>query len=276
MQREMTQHEQDLEYIRNFRLLDDDFAKKVLDDEKCTELVLQIIMEKPDLKVLRVQTEYEIHNIWGRSVRFDVDAVDSTGNEYNIEIQRADRGAEPKRARYNSSLIDANALSRGEKSECLPETYIIFITENDVLSKGLPIYHIERTIQETGEIFDDKAHIIYVNSEITDNTPLGILMHDFRCTSAQEMQYSVLSERVRYFKENEKGVGSMCKAMEEMRDRAEARGMAKGIEQGIEQGIIKSIKALIDNAHYTAQQAMDILNIDADVREQYMEMLKNV
>ena len=33
----------------------------------------------------------------------------------------------------------------------MPETYIIFITSNDVLKGGLPVYTIERTIQETGE-----------------------------------------------------------------------------------------------------------------------------
>ena len=45
----------------------------------------------------------------------------------------------------------------------MPETYIIFITSNDVLKGGLPIYTIERTIQETGALFKDKAHIVYVN-----------------------------------------------------------------------------------------------------------------
>lgn len=45
------------------------------------------------------------------------------------------------------------------------------------MKKALPIYHIERVIMETGELFDDKSHIIYVNNEIKDDTPLGMLMH---------------------------------------------------------------------------------------------------
>ena len=51
------------------------------------------------------------------------------GKRYNIEIQRADRGAGAKRARYYSSLLDANLLDAGAKYEKLPETYVIFITE---------------------------------------------------------------------------------------------------------------------------------------------------
>ena len=91
-------------------------------------------------------------------------------------------------------------------------------TENDVLKAGLPIYHIERTVQETGVIFQDQAHIIYVNSQIKDETALGKLMHDFFCTDSKDMYYPVLADRVWYFKENEKGVTTMCRAMEDMRN----------------------------------------------------------
>lgn len=38
------------------------------------------------------------------------------------------------------------------------------------------------------------------------------------------MYYQVLADRVRYFKEDEKGVAVMCKAMEDMRNEARAEG----------------------------------------------------
>ena len=136
------QHQKDLEYIRNFRLIDDDFMKKVFEDKECVQLVLRIIMEKPDLIVIEVHTEYEVNNLYGRSVRLDVHAVDSHDKEYDIEIQRRDKGASSMRARYNSSIMDTNALAAGTEFAELPETYVIFITENDVLKRNLPIYHI--------------------------------------------------------------------------------------------------------------------------------------
>lgn len=49
-------------------------------------------------------------------------------------------------------------------------------------------------------------YIIYVNSQIKDETALGKLMHDFACTNAKDMYYEVLADRVHYFKEDEKGV----------------------------------------------------------------------
>lgn len=213
-------HEKDLQYIRNFRLMDDDFMSKVFEDKACAEFLLQIILNRDDLTVQEVHGQHDLKNLQGRSVRLDILAVDKTNRVYNIEVQRSDRGAGAKRARYNSSLLDANLTEAGDAYDALNETYVIFITERDVLKRNLPIYHINRIIEETGEAFGDEAHIIYVNSQIKDETALGRLMHDFSCTDPNDMNYPVLAQRVRYFKEDTKGVATMCRAMEEMRAEA--------------------------------------------------------
>ena len=205
-------HKEDLQRLRGFRLLDDDFMSKVFEDTACAEFLLQIILQRHDLKVQSVQGQYDIKNLQGRSVRLDILAVDTNNRTYNIEIQRSDRGAGAKRARYNSSLIDANITEAGDKY--------------DVLKSGLPIYHIDRIVQETGEPFGDEAHIIYVNSQIKDETELGKLMHDFSCTDPKDMYYKILADRVRYFKEDEEGVLTMCREMENMR-KAERIEIAK-------------------------------------------------
>ena len=201
-------HEEDLQRLRGFRLLDDDFMSKVFEDKNCVEFLLQIILKRDDLKVTSVSSQYVIKNLQGRSVRLDILAVDRQNQVYNIEIQRDDKGAGVKRARYNSSLIDANVTEPGEQYQNLNETYVVFITENDVLGENIPIYHVDRIV------------IIYVNSQIKDETALGKLMHDFTCTNAKDMYYEVLADRVHYFKEDEKGVAIMCKAMEDMRNEA--------------------------------------------------------
>lgn len=211
-------HEQDLQRLRGLRLIDDDFMAAVFEDTACAEFLLQIILKRKDLKVREVHGQYGIKNLQGRSVRLDILAVDEQNRAYNIEVQRSDRGASEKRARYNSSLLDANLTSSGSSYDALNETYVIFITENDVLKAGLPIYHIYRMVEETGTVFNDQSHIIYVNSQIKDETALGKLMHDFFCTDAKDMFYPVLAERVQYFKQDAKGVATMCRAMEEMRN----------------------------------------------------------
>lgn len=245
-------HEEDLRRLRGLRLLDDDFMQKVFEDKACTELLLQIILKRADLKVLHVKGQQDIKNLQGRSVTLDILAVDTDNKVYNIEIQRSDKGAAVKRARYNSSLIDSNVTEPGEKYENLCESYIIFITENDIMKEGLPIYHVDRTVIETGKLFGDEAHIIYVNSQIHDESALGKLMYDFYCTDAGKMNYEILADRVRYFKEDEKGVATMSRVMEEMRNETER---AKAI---------KDAKGMLESGKLTYEEIAKIAELTID------------
>lgn len=245
-------HEEDLRRLRGLRLLDDDFMQKVFEDKACTELLLQIILKRADLKVLHVKGQQDIKNLQGRSIILDILAVDTDNKVYNIEIQRSDKGAAVKRARYNSSLIDSNVTEPGEKYENLCESYIIFITENDIMKEGLPIYHVDRTVIETGKLFGDEAHIIYVNSQIHDESALGKLMYDFYCTDAGKMNYKILADRVRYFKEEEKGVATMSRVMEEMRNETER---AKAI---------KDAKGMLESGKLTYEEIAKIAELTID------------
>ncbi|NBJ01389.1 nuclease [Lachnospiraceae bacterium] len=219
-------HQEDLQRLRGFRLLDDDFLTKCFEgDTASIELVLRIVLEKPDLKVLDVRTQVFVENLLNRSVRLDILATDSTGAKLNVEVQRSDKGAGRKRARYNSSMMDANLLKKGEGFDKLPETWVIFITENDVMGKGLPLYPIERCFLGTGERFEDGSHILYVNGAYRGDTPIGKLMHDFSCTDAVDMYYGTLADRVRFFKESKEGIEIMCRAMEDMRNQTLKEGM---------------------------------------------------
>lgn len=219
-------HQEDLQRLKDFCLLDDDFLTKCFGgDTASVELVLQIVLEKPDLKVLDVHTQVFVENLLNRSVRLDILATNSTGARLNVEVQRSDQGARRKRARYNSSMMDANLLQKGENFDKLPETWVIFITENDVMEKGLPLYPIERCFLGTGERFEDGSHILYVNGAYRGDTPVGKLMHDFSCTDAADMYYGTLAARVRFFKESREGILIMCKAMEDMRNQTLKEGM---------------------------------------------------
>ena len=144
----------------------------------CTEYILQVIMNKKELKVIDQTLQKDYKNLQGRSAILDCVAKDAENNFFNVEIQGENDGASPKRARYHCGLLDMNLLNPGEPFDSLPETYIIFITKNDVLGYNLPINHIRRRSNETGEIFEDGQHILYVNSKKQGDTELGRLMHD--------------------------------------------------------------------------------------------------
>ena len=240
-------HEKDLERIRKFRLIDDEFMGRIFDERKdCADLLLRLILGRDDMRTIEVQTKKSISNLHGYSIELDIYAKDAEGKVYDIEIQRSDEGAIPRRARYYSAMLDTNGLKKAKKhgegefsSESgyniykkLPETYVIFITENDVLKEGRPIYHIDKVIRESGNHFDDGLHLVYVNGNIRDDTPLGRLMHDFFCTDANDMYYEILAEQVRHHKESKEGVRSMCRELETMRREFYKKGLSFGEARG--------------------------------------------
>ena len=69
-------------------------------------------------------------------------------------------------------------------------------------------------------MFGDGSHILYVNGKYRGDDEVGKLMHDFSCTDPDDMNYEILAKKARYFKQDEKGVATMCKLMEDMRNEA--------------------------------------------------------
>ncbi len=221
------------EKIEGFTLFDDELMSRVFDENiECTELVLSILLKRTDIRVKQVHTQREIKNLRGHSVRLDIHAETTEEEPVDIEIQRADKGAGVKRARYNASMMDANTLVKGEEYERLPECYCIFITEKDVMGCGLPVYHAQRVISETGKLLGDGTHIIYVNGAYRGDDPIGRLMHDFSCSSPSDMYYRPLARQVGYYKNDEKGVEAMSKGMEELIDMEKREIALKMLEDG--------------------------------------------
>ncbi len=231
------------EIIQKLCLFDDCFMSAVFEDIRLVELMLRIILDKPDLKVIRSKTQYNIKNLYGRSVRLDILATDSSGKIYNIEVQRDESGAIPERARYNSSLMDSHIEITGKELKSLPETYVIFITEHDYFKRGKPLYKIERINLGTGELFNDGAHIIYVNGDNRDDTDLGKLMADFASTDPKQFHYRELAKAVNYYKNNQEGVHYMSGISEELFN----MGVKQGVEQGIKQGNEDGRKIVAEN-----------------------------
>jgi len=212
------QLQESLIQLKNYRPLDDDFMREMFRNSwNLTEFVLRILTGIKDLILIRQETQYDLKRLSGaRAVCLDVFGKDSLGRWYDLEIQRADDGARPERARYHSSAMDIEALPEGHEFEELPTTYTIFITENDLYGAGKPIYHIRRMVTEfPNRPFCDRSFILYVNGAYVGDDDIGKLMHDFRCKNADDMYFEQMANVTRYYKETPEGVSYMCKAMED-------------------------------------------------------------
>lgn len=265
-------HREDLERLKRFRPMDDTFMRGLFkDDIPLAQLVLRIITGMPDLTLLTCETQADMKRVTGaRSICLDAYATDSRGRKYDIEVQRADSGADPHRARYHSSVMDVENLDEKQDYRELPDTYVIFITEKDYYKSGEPLYVIEHMNRTLSQPFEDGAHILYVNGEYRGDSALGKLMHDFNCTDAGEMNYELLAQKTRYLKENPKGVSEMCKVMEELRNES----YAEGREEGRAEGTFATLAGLVRDGLLSIREASQRVNMTEQEFETALRKLK--
>ena len=237
-------------------LMDDCFMTVCFEDSKsAVQLVLRIILNKPDLEVTDVAVQKKIPNDHGRSLILDIHAK-SEGVVYNCEVQNGSGDSSPRRARYHGSLLDIHSLDKGDPFSKLPETYVIFITENDKYGKGLPLYSFDRYCPALEDNLDDGSHIIYVNGKYRANDDIGYLMQDFNCTNPAQMHYNELAERVRYIKDTETGERKMRSTiLDEIREDGREEGRVEG-----EDKLARLIKILLDQGRYE-----DVSKVTSDV-----------
>ena len=231
--------------IASLTLMDDLFMQVVLEEQASTEYILQTILDKSSLKLKEQRLQKRLPNLHGRALVLDCLCTDEKGLLYNIEVQNSSVEAIPKRARYHAALMDTHTLKKGEKFSKLPESYVIFITDKDVLGEGEQLYQIERVIRKSGNLFKDGSHILYFNTARQDDNALGKLARDFKEANPKEIQSKVLSHRVASLKEGKldrEGEKKMNVLLEKYRKKAVEEGIEKGMEKGIEKGIEQGIQ----------------------------------
>ncbi|MBR1495332.1 MAG: PD-(D/E)XK nuclease family transposase [Acidaminococcaceae bacterium] len=242
-----------LQRIAKMRMFDDTLMNAVFDSRISeTEVLIQIILDRDDIKVTSTKTQEEFINVYGRMVTLDIVARDADNKLYNIEVQRDKYKAPPQRARFHAAVTDITLLKDRQPFKEMPERYTIFIIEEDKFNRGLPVYHVENKIAELNdEPFCDGGHIIYVNGGYRNlATPIGQLMHDFACTQAKDILNPVLRERVRYLKESEGGTKEMCELVEEYAEK-KAKRYAAEREMQVK---LKSAKNLLENTNLSLEE----------------------
>ena len=254
--------------IDGLTLFDDDLMSRVFDKNiEATELLLRIILERK-IKVISVNGQEEMKSaaVGGRNITLDVHALDENGEKMDIEVQGNSEGAHIRRARYHSSVLDSRMLKEGQEFKEIKDSYVIFIYKRDKFQEGLPLYHIDRYVRETGKLFEDGSHIIYVNGNYKGDDEIGYLMQDFHQTDPDNMHYKELSQGVRHFKEVEEGRDTMCEAVQEY-----AKEYAN---EYANEKQAANVKNLMESAGFTMERALDSLKIQGEEREAIIQLLQ--
>ncbi|MCD8006078.1 MAG: Rpn family recombination-promoting nuclease/putative transposase [Oscillospiraceae bacterium] len=237
------------EEILKQNLFSDTFASVALEDIGACQHVVRTILGRDDIEIISVKSQYRLLNITSKDTILDAFAQDSTGRLINIEIQRSDTIDHARRIRYYGSMIDKSILDKGAYYDELPDVYIIYISETDLLDVGETVYPVKKTLGESGKPYDDGNHVIFVNAAIDDGSDTAKLMKYFGTADPEDMTQGPLSERVHFLKREKGGHDEMCKVAEDLYNQGKEQGIEQGIEKGIEKGQTEKAKAMAISLH---------------------------
>ena len=231
-------------YTKLLNPIDDLMFCKMAEHKEFCEEILRVILEDDELTVLEAIPQWQGKNLSGRSVVLDAKCLTGDGRQINIEVQKADDDNHLKRARYNASILTTNIAKTGKKFEFIPDVCIVFISKFDIFDSGLPLYHIDKVVRETGQVIDDGLTEIFVNTVNYDGSKPARLMKLFTDNDAYSNdEFPITSELKSRLKSSEGGSKTMNEILEKLisdeKRESEKRGRKEGILEGRIEGKIE-------------------------------------
>ena len=231
-------------YAKLLNPIDDLMFCKMAEHKEFCEEILRVILEDEGLTVVEAIPQWQGKNLSGRSVVLDAKCVTGDGRQINIEVQKADDDNHLKRARYNASILTTNIAKTGKKFEFIPDVCIVFISKFDMFDGGLPLYHIDKVVRETGQVIDDGLTEIFVNTVNYDGSKPARLMKLFTDNDAYSNdEFPITSELKSRLKSSEGGSRTMNEILEKLisdeKRESELRGEERGEKRGRREGKIE-------------------------------------
>lgn len=182
------------------------FNQVMQDDSTCIGLLERLLKIKID-HIERVQLEKEIKPYYSsKSVRLDVYVKDSD-KVYDIEMQSRDYEDLPRRMRYYQSMLDANALVKGQRYSELYDSFILFICKNDPVGVGFPVYTFLETCQQNKNILlEDGTHKYFFNADAAEkekDVEIRNFLNYIKTDDASDEFTRKIDDMVKRIKQNE-------------------------------------------------------------------------
>lgn len=197
------------EEAKRLNPIDDLMFRKMAEDKEFCQEILRVILEDDKLIVLESIPQWTGTNLQGRSVILDAKCIKGDGTQVDIEVQKADDDNHQRRVRYNGAILTTNITNPGIRFENVPDVCVVFISKFDIFEGNLPLYHIDRTVRETGKIVDNGFEEIYVNTKINDGSKVSELMEVFVNDDVYNDKFPKTSEIKRQYKKTEGGLNVM-------------------------------------------------------------------
>ncbi|WP_418462324.1 Rpn family recombination-promoting nuclease/putative transposase [Frisingicoccus sp.] len=289
--------------LKKLTLLDRFLFDTAMSDPEICRNILSIIFGDKEVPPIRIgiaeKTEEPYYD--SRAVRMDLLAVDENEVIYDAEAQKENKGKQflLRRSRLYQSAIDVNLLEPGELDfGKMNDVYVIFIAPFDLFGKNKYRYTFRMTCDEVpGLSMDDGAVRIFLNThgKNDDEVPPGLVEFLHYVENPEQQEKEIQDERVRKLAgqidmlKNSQEVGvkymRLWEELEEARREGHDDGVAEGLTKGHALGLtegqkvgaeaerVESIRKLMETMEWTAEQAMNALQIPMEDREKYKAMI---
>ena len=257
--------EERLEEAKGFTLMSDVFMSVALEDIPACQYVVRILMNRSDLVVTSVKTQYSISKITSHDARLDVlaeiTAVGSDNKLVNIEIQRRNTVDNSRRTRFYGAMIDSEYLQKGADYNELPDVYIFYISETDIWNGGKVAYEVNKTLNE--QPYDDGIHTVYINAAVNDGSAIASLMQYFKSCDPKDDSQGELSKRVQLLKSDKEGE-FMCELTQ------------KWYNDGAKMEKAKDIISIMNNLKVSIESAMQAIDVPDSEKTFYVALVDNI
>lgn len=254
--------------VKDVNLSDFAFFTAVMKEKEAYECVLSIILDEPGLKLKTVKVENVVLNDSGyRAIRLDSWALDYKDRQFNSEMQNdTEHDIIPKRSRFYQSLMDSHTLKAGKamKYKNMPDTMIIFITQDDIFHKDVAQYIFTEKCDEFPEMeLQDGTKKIFLNMKSLNGRADQVSLLQYMkntdidnpniiCKDERMIRLDRIVNEVRESEEWEESNMSIY-----------AQGMEQGRKQG-EKARLAMIKTFVDSC---ARKNMDSEHIESQLEE---------
>ncbi len=212
-----------------------------------TQFLLRILLEREDIKVVRVRTQEQI-SLMDSDAHFiilDIHAVDTEDTHYDIEMQRIHTKDLPQRGTVYAGHLLSRYYRKGRKDYTkIPKVYVLFLIDDCKFPQDKLYVRYHTTMDETNEEMDRSPETYLFNMKYRgEKTQFMDLFADIGECEDEKIRYGEVKEiMVQYHQINGGGNDMINHPLENATRRGVEYGMKVGMEKGMEKGMKKGVE----------------------------------
>lgn len=255
--------------FRNATISNNFMFRLVMEKPELCRQLLERILDTQISKIVYPEAEKSLEaQLTSKGIRLDIYVTREDGTVIDVEMQAADSTKDTlaKRTRYYQSILDNDALKKGELYSKLRQTIIIFICTFDPFNRNFSRYTFSSRCHEDYKLsledgvckiflntYGDKHRISRELANFMDYMNGSEPNDDFtrRLQAEVELQRDDDGRRMLYMTYSQTLLEMEAKGIEQ----GIKQGFKQGIEQGIEAGMLKTLRDLVKDGMLSPAEA---------------------